>query len=67
MGIKLGQRVRVVATDYYSPELANGQEGSVGVIATVGGRAVIGVKMDNGYTHLDIECWNFFEEQLEVI
>jgi hypothetical protein len=81
--MKTGDRVKVVNTDYKSPELANGQEGEVlEVIVNDDGKEVLCVAMDNGFTPLTanpiaamvhavqgvrMDGWAFFPEEVEVI
>lgn len=64
---KVGDKVVIVNTDYFSEELANGQTGVVTRIDN----AVIGVIMDNGYVPSlifpdDLDSWNFYKAQLEL-
>ena len=81
--MKTGARVKVVNTDYKSPELANGQEGKVlEVFVNEDGKEVLCVAMDNGFTPLTanpvaammhaalgvrMDGWSFFIEEVEVI
>jgi hypothetical protein len=81
--MKTGDHVKVVNTDYKSPELANGQEGVVlEAFVTHEGQKAVRVAMDNGWTPRDAnplgsviaeingcpcDGWHFFIEELEVI
>lgn len=81
--MKTGDRVKVVNTDYKSPELANGQEGVVLEVFLIGdGQEGVVVAMDNGFTpltanpiaammHADqgvrMDGWHFYVEEVEVI
>ncbi len=81
--MKTGDRVKVVNTDYNSPELANGQEGVVvEAFVSHNGQQSIRVAMDNGWTPFDVspesaamaelkgipmDGWHFYVEELEVI
>jgi len=81
--MKAGDRVKVVNTDYKSPELANGQEGEVlEVFVNGAGQEGVVVAMDNGFTPLianpraammraesgvRMDGWAFFPEEVEVI
>ena len=64
--MKVGDRVRVVATDYASENLANGQLGTV----SFDGGHYVGVIMDNKHPHLcnpeNLE-WNFYPVQVEPV
>lgn len=64
--MKIGERVRVVNTDYNATELSNGQLGTIAVI----GNGYVGVLMDSKYPHVfdpNNFIWNFYSNQLEVI
>ena len=81
--MKTGDRVKVVNTDYKSPELANGQEGKVLEVVWNGdGKEVLCVAMDNGFTPfianppaamihaaqgVRMDGWVFYAEEVEVI
>lgn len=70
--MKVGDNVKVVGTDYVSPELANGQTGVIGYIQLISGDTVVGVVLDNGFTPNDIcagsgDEWAFYPNQLEVV
>ena len=81
--MKTGARVKVVNTDYKSPELANGQEGKVlEVFVNEDGKEILCVAMDNGFTPLTanpiaamihaaqgvrMDGWAFYAEELELI
>ena len=81
--MKAGDRVKVVNTDYKSPELANGQEGEVlEVFVNDPGQEGVVVAMDNGFTPFianppaamihaaqgfRMDGWAFYAEEVEVI
>ena len=81
--MKAGDRVKVVDTNYNSPELANGQEGAVlEVFVNSAGQEGVVVAMDNGFTPLTanplaammhtaqgipMDGWRFYVEEVEVI
>ena len=76
--MKTGDRVKVVNTDYKSPELANGQEGVVlEVFVNGAGQEGVVVAMDNGFTPFTVNPlaatmpadlgWHFYVEEVEVI
>ena len=81
--MKTGDRVKVVNTDYKSPELANGQEGVVlEAFVSHNGKQSVRVAMDNGWTPFDaspesaamaelegipMDGWHFYVEEVEVI
>lgn len=64
--MKIGDRVRVIDTDYESENLANGQLGTVTLVRV----DYIGVTMDNAHPHLyepeNLE-WNFLLSQVELV
>lgn len=69
---KNGDAVKLVATDYLSPELANGETAVVHEVQVINGSDVVLVAMDNGFTPNDIvknsgEHWAFFPNQLEHV
>lgn len=71
---KVNDRVKIVDTDYYSAELANGNTGTVISTGLTYGskKPYLAVKLDSGYTPMQFdedegEGWNFFPEQLELV
>ena len=81
--MKTGDRVKVVNTDYNSPELANGQEGVVlEAFETHDGMKAVRVALDSGWTPFDaspegalvaelggipMDGWHFYVEEVEVV
>ena len=61
--MKIGDRIRIVETDFLSPELANGREGTV----TMSELGIVVVKLDEESPMHPNHDWAFFESQLEVI
>lgn len=63
--MKVGDRVKLVATEYLAEEL---QVGLTGRIAKFGSHECIEVAMDSGYTDDDGDfLWPFYAEELELI
>lgn len=63
--MKVGDKVKIVDTDYKPAELQNGETGVI-VIKHEEAFEVFGVMMDNGKLSYE-GFWNFFPSQLEVI
>lgn len=70
--MKVGDKVKIVATDYMSQELANGHTGKIVAESPVD-ESCFAVQLDNGYAppqeyYLDgLPAWAFHDHQLELV